>query len=106
MYYIKDNPSGANYGNPQTTPFAGAIKLPDELLSTYLEAKGFVKLAVTDGEVTAIETDEEALATYEAEHPEPEPVEPEPTPDDDRDAMLVDLEYRVTLLELGLEEEI
>ena len=34
--------------------------------------------------------------------PEPEPTEPEPTPDDDRDAMLVDLEYRVTLLELGI----
>ena len=36
--------------------------------------------------------------------PEPEPEEPEPTPDDDRDAMLVDLEYRVTLLELGVTE--
>ena len=106
MYYIKDTPHGGYYGNPQSTAFYGAVKLPDELLSAYLEAKGFVKLTVTDGEVTAIETDEEALAAYEAEHPEPEPVEPEPTPDDDRDAMLVDLEYRVTLLELGLEEEI
>lgn len=36
--------------------------------------------------------------------PEPELVEPMPTPDDDRDAMLVDLEYRVTLLELGILE--
>lgn len=36
--------------------------------------------------------------------PEPEPVPQEPTPDEDRDAMLVDLEYRVTLLELGVNE--
>ena len=40
--------------------------------------------------------------------PEPEPIpEPEPTepdPDEDRDAMLVDLEYRITLLELGVTE--
>lgn len=34
----------------------------------------------------------------------PEPVETEPTPQDDTDAMLVDHEYRITLLELGLTE--
>ena len=27
-----------------------------------------------------------------------------PSPDEDRDAMLVDMEYRLTLLELGLQE--
>lgn len=32
--------------------------------------------------------------------PEPTP-EPEPTADEDRDAMLIDLAYRVTMLELG-----
>lgn len=31
-----------------------------------------------------------------------EPVEPEPTAQDDTDAMLVDHEYRITLLELGV----
>lgn len=36
--------------------------------------------------------------------PEPEPAETEPDPDEDRDAMLVDLEYRITLLELGVTE--
>lgn len=36
--------------------------------------------------------------------PEPVPIEPEPDPDEDRDAMLVDLEYRITLLELGVTE--
>lgn len=42
--------------------------------------------------------------------PEPEPITPEepvepdytPTPQDDTDAMLVDHEYRITLLELGV----
>lgn len=33
---------------------------------------------------------------------EPEPVQPEPTPQEDMDAMLVDHEYRLTLLELGV----
>ena len=38
----------------------------------------------------------------EAELAEMETERNKPTPDDDRDAMLVDLEFRVTLLELGL----
>lgn len=36
--------------------------------------------------------------------PEPAPVEDEPSPQDDTDAMLIDHEYRLTLLELGLTE--
>jgi hypothetical protein len=37
------------------------------------------------------------------EMPEPEPIPaPEPTAQDDTDALLVDHEYRLTLLELGL----
>lgn len=34
----------------------------------------------------------------------PNPAEAEPTAQDDTDAMLVDHEYRITLLELGLTE--
>ena len=34
----------------------------------------------------------------------PEPLKPEPTEQDDVDAMLVDHEYRLTLLELGVNE--
>lgn len=67
-----------------------------ELINTIVASEKFVKTYC-----------ERCGYTYVASLlPEPEPVEPEPTPDDDRDAMLVDLEYRVTLLELGLEEEI
>ena len=36
--------------------------------------------------------------------PEPAPVEDESSPQDDTDAMLIDHEYRLTLLELGLTE--
>lgn len=45
---------------------------------------------------------QEALEAYLATLPEP--VEPEPTEEDDTAAMLVDHEYRLTLLELGLTE--
>ena len=48
---------------------------------------------------------------YEAEilpetEPETEETEFEPTAQDDTDAMLVDHEYRITLLELGLAGEV
>ena len=41
--------------------------------------------------------------TYEVEEPEPMP-EPEPTPEEDTAAMLIDHEFRLTLLELGITE--
>ena len=41
--------------------------------------------------------------TYEVEKPEPQP-EPEPTPEEDTAAMLIDHEFRLTLLELGITE--
>lgn len=59
------------------------------------------------GEVTVEEIDGVMTVTSWAPgtipEPEPEP-EPEPTAQDDTDAMLVDHEYRLTLLELGLTE--
>lgn len=43
--------------------------------------------------------------TYEVEElPETDPVEVEPTEADDTAAMLVDHEYRLTMLELGITE--
>ena len=59
------------------------------------------------GEVTAEEIEGVMTVTSwtpgTIPEPEPEP-EPEPTAQDDNDAMLVDHEYRLTLLELGLVE--
>lgn len=43
--------------------------------------------------------------TYEVEEPEPEPEPtPEPTLEEDTAAMLIDHEFRLTLLELGITE--
>lgn len=54
----------------------------------------FVDIEVEDGVVTA-------MTAGNVPEPEPEP-DPEPTAQDDTDAMLVDHEYRLTMLELGV----
>lgn len=59
---------------------------------------GEVKVAEIDGVMTVTKWTPGVMPEHE---PEPEP-EPEPTPQDDTDAMLVDHEYRLTLLELGI----
>lgn len=74
MYYI--NPTGPNHGNPMGQPFPGCVALPDELLSAYLDTKGFCSLTIVDGAVTALVVDQEALDAYNAEHPEVEPEKP------------------------------
>lgn len=74
MYYI--NPIGQNHSNPMGQPFPGCVALPDELLSAYLDTKGFCTLTVQDGAVTALVVDQEALDAYNAEHPEVEPEKP------------------------------
>lgn len=104
MYYIKNDAENGSHGNPASTYYSGAVGLPDELLDDYIATMGFARLTVEGETVVSLERDDEAYEAYLSGHPEPEPVEPEPTPDEDRDAMLVDLEYRVTLLELGVNE--
>ncbi len=74
MYYI--NTQGPNHGNPMGQPFPGCVALPDELLSAYLDTKGFCTLTIEDGAVTALAVDQEALDAYNAEHPEVEPEKP------------------------------
>lgn len=74
MYYI--NPTGPNHGNPMGQPFPGCVALPDELLSAYLDTKGFCTLTIVDGAVTALAVDQEALDAYNAEHPDVEPEKP------------------------------
>lgn len=74
MYYI--NTQGPNHGNPMGQPFPGCVALPDELLSAYLDTKGFCALTIEDGAVTALAVDQEALDAYNAEHPEVEPEKP------------------------------
>lgn len=79
MWYINATPNeSGDYGNPMGQPFPGCVALPDELLGAYIDAKGFVYLEVEDGEVVAVEVNQEALDAYLAEHPD----QPEPTPEE------------------------
>mgnify|MGYP003319045917 CR=1 FL=1 len=80
MYYINATPrESGDHGKPMGQVFPGCVALPDALLEPYIDAKGFVFLEVEDGEVVAVEVNQEALDDYLAEHPDqPEP-EPEPT---------------------------
>lgn len=78
MYYINSSPNETgNHGNPMGQPFPNCVTLPDDLLSPYLAAKGFVTLTVEDGAVTSLETNQEALDAYETDHPDLPPEEPE-----------------------------
>lgn len=89
MYYIISKPNeNGGYGNPLSDKMAGMVALPDDLLGAYIEAKGFVFLEVEDGEVVAVEVNQEALDAYLAEHPDhPEP-DPEPTAEELLDILL------------------
>ena len=78
MYYINPTPNeSGNHGNPMGQPFPNSVTLPDDLLSPYLAAKGFVTLTVENGAVTSLETNQEALDAYEADHPDLPLEEPE-----------------------------
>lgn len=78
MYYINPTPNKTgNHGNPMGQPFPTCVTLPDDLLSPYLAAKGFVTLTVENGAVTSLETNQEALDAYEADHPDLPLEEPE-----------------------------
>lgn len=81
MYYINKTPNeSGNYGNPRMQWFQDCLMLPDDLLSDYLAAKGFVTITEgtdeQEGIITALSTAQEALYTYNADHPDVEPEEP------------------------------
>lgn len=92
MYYINTTPNASgNYGNPMGQPFPGSVSLPDDLLSDYINAKGFVIPSVENGAVVSLEVNQDALDAYLADHPDqpevPEP-EPQPTTEDILNALL------------------
>lgn len=71
MYYINKYPNETgNHGNPVSNQTAGMVAIPDDLLSAYIAAKGFVNIQTDGGLVTSLETNQEALAAYEAARPE------------------------------------
>ncbi|MBQ6756518.1 MAG: hypothetical protein IJP43_06205 [Oscillospiraceae bacterium] len=72
MYYINSKPSkNGNYGNPRGEPFDGALKLPDELLNDYIDAKGFAYFEATKGAITSVKLNREAYNAYINSQPEP-----------------------------------
>lgn len=89
MYYINATPNESGYyGNPVSQPFPGSVALPDNLLMPYIEAMGFVYLEIENGEVVAVEVNQEALDAYLAEHPDQPETEPEPTSEELLDILL------------------
>lgn len=89
-----ENGAHANQSNtPKVIP-DGWVAVPRHLEAEAMSYLPFIELTVEDGVLTAV-------AQGTIPEPEPEP-EPEPTAQDDTDAMLVDHEYRLTLLELGV----
>ena len=89
------------YCPPQSTKVDGFVEMTEEQLKTFLEYNGFVNITVVDGILTNIEPNTDAWEEWKATRPA-EPTEPEPTAQDDTDAMLVDHELRITMLELGV----
>lgn len=70
MYYIHQTPNSAgNYGNPMGESFDGCLALPDELLPAYIQANGFVTIAVQDDTVTSVEKNEAAWEAWNAAQP-------------------------------------
>ena len=89
MYYINAQPNeSGNYGNPMGQPFPGSVGLSDDLLGAYIEAKGFVIPSIENGAVVSLEVNQEALDSYNAEHPDVLEPEPQPTTEDILNALL------------------
>lgn len=88
MYYINAKPNeNGNYGNPMGQPFDGCVTLPDDLLGDYITAMGFIIPTIEEGEVGALEVNQEALDAYLLEHPDVEP-EQEATTEEILDVLL------------------
>lgn len=105
MYYIKSQPSeSGNHGNPVSNRAEGMVALPDELISAYIETMGFAFLTIADEVVTAVAINQEAYDTYQESVPEPEE-EPVPITQEELEETMLDHEYRILLLEYGLNAE-
>lgn len=89
MYYINSVPTeNGNYGNPQSNYVEGKIGLPDEMISDYIAAKGFITFELADGIITTLSINQQAYDAYEEAHPYvPEP-DPEPTMEEVVNALL------------------
>lgn len=109
MKIIKINPLADGSRPPiqdwsKKTPPDGYAFCPDEFVAVFYSTSpaGFVNIEVAGDTVVAMTINQEAYDAYVARNPEPS--DPEPSEEDDTASMLIDHEYRLTLLELGLSE--
>ena len=99
MYYIQLNRNEfGNHGNPQSYFVEGMIELPDNLIQDYIATKGFANLTVEDDQITHVELNQTAFDNYLQQYPD---VESQPSEFEDFASMIIDHEYRLTLMELG-----
>ena len=108
MNIIRKEPNGSGaYPAPQSwgsiTPPTGYAIIPDTVnMSIFYAYNGFVFLTIEGDTVTGYTPNVDAWEEWKASLPDP--TEEEPSEEEDTSAMLIDHEYRLTLLELGLSE--
>lgn len=102
MMYLQPNKnSNGGYYYPQSTYAPGLLKLPDKFVEEFMGNSGFVTLTIENDTVVGMDADNEALKEWKESCAEKVS---KPTAQDDMDSMLIDHEYRITLLELGVTE--
>lgn len=108
MYIIKREAS-SNGGRPPLQSWEyGELPedfayCPDEFYDIFYstDPAGFVDLVIVGDVVTSMSANHAMANAYKEAHPETEE-EPIHNPQDDIDNMLIDHEYRLTLMELGI----
>lgn len=101
MFYIRRNPINNHYGNPISNKVEDMVLLPDNLIKDYIETMGFANLVIEDDVVVSLTINQEAYDEYQESLPEPVE-EPTPLSQDEIEDILLDQEYRILLLEYGL----
>lgn len=90
MYYINAAPNeNGSHGNPGSNQTALTVRLPDELLSVYLDTMGFANIIVEDGKVTSVLVNQTALDAYKGAHPDTPSPSPEPSAFDRLEAQAI-----------------
>lgn len=112
MYIIKIE-STKNGSRPPLQPWNKSISpdgyalCPDNFCPIFYSTNpaGFVNITIKDDIVIEMSVNQDAIDSYNATKPQDNDVTNttiKPTAQDDIDAMLIDHEYRLTLLELGI----
>lgn len=88
MYYLNSTPTeNGNYGNPMGQPFPGCICLPDDFLTAYISARGFVNFTICDNVIDSLSVNQTAFDAYMIDHPDTPPQPPAPTTEERLEAL-------------------